>query len=489
MDDAIAFRSSARPLMTLWSAGDARAYGSLVWLEDKPVLTLFVEADNETALNVEKARISILEATKPPIQATIFGTVPKFGIITLEQCARYNVRVSHNTHTGRAIYELDFLPTAVWMGAAKDTVDGRIVNVVAGDTRLAGFFGSPGLKTYRDFDSEAKGAFDALNQPKVIWAVHGSDQHNVQLGETGWLLSLYTDSLETASSTEGHTLRSTVNITLHSPKPTKISEASHTLARIEEFLSTFSIEAFTFQFECYNADGLENITLVWRLGENRSVFKPPMRHQILVDLSDPATLKAVCNKWFLATPTVALSRWLFVRALRETDDGLARFVAVAQSFEVLGRELGSHGAMPKNQLQQAVELIKETLSGTFDKGFVARVTNLVQSSNHSSYRDVLHHMLIGVAQKLQLGSDDEIKQLCKDVSDTRNAVIHMTDSDKGKLENAFSRVNKLSFKLCFLYAVCQADQMRLNIPNINVFLLNNRNVRHGLPNEILDCEK
>lgn len=485
-DDAIAFRSSSKPLMTLWSVGDVQAYGSLIWLDGRPVLTLFIEVEEQIARDFDKAKLPILDATEPPIQATITGTAPKFGVITLERCARYNVRVNHNTRTGRAIYELDFMPTAVWMGAPKEAVDERIVSVVASDTRLAGFFGSPGLKTYRSFDPEAKDVFDALGKPESIWAVYGPDQHQIQLGDTGWLLSLYTDSLEGFSATEGHSLRSTVNVALHSPKPTTISQASHHLARLEEILSTFSIEAFTFQFERYSTDGFESITLIWRLGENRALFRSPMRHQILIDLSDPATLEAVCKQWFLASPTVSLSRWLFVRALRETDDGLARFVAVAQAFEVLGRELGPNNKMPKGRLRQAVELIREALNGKFEDGFVDRVVGLVQSSNKSSYPDVLHHMLSGVAQRLRLGSDEDVRRLSKLVADTRNAVIHMTDDDKGKLNEAFARVNKLSLQLCFWYAVCQADQMRLNIPDIGTFLFNNRNARHGLPNEVLE---
>jgi ApeA N-terminal domain 1 len=374
------------------------------------------------------------------------------------------------------------------MGEPKEAIDERIVSVVASDTRLAGFFGSPGLKTYRSFDPEAKDVFDALGKPESVWAVHGLDQHQIQLGDTGWLLSLYTDSIEGFSATEGHSLRSTVNIALRSPEPTTISQASHKLARLEEILSTFSIEAFSFQFERYDTDGFESITLIWRLGENRSLFHSPMSHQILINLADPATLKSVCKQWFLVSPTVSLSRWLFVRALRESENGLARFVAVAQAFEVLGRELGPNEKMPKDQLGQAVKLIREALSVSFEEKFIERVVSLIQSSNKSSYPNILHHMLSELAQRLRLGSDEDVRRFSKRVADTRNAVIHMTNDDKGNLNEAFARVNKLSFQLCFWYAVLQAEQMRLNIPDISVFLNNNRNARHGLPNEVLERE-
>ncbi|RWQ31933.1 MAG: hypothetical protein EOS21_31430 [Mesorhizobium sp.] len=484
--DAITFRSLTRPLMTLWSVGGTQAFGSLVWMDDKPILTLFIEVGEEVAHNFDNAKIPVLEATRPPIQATISGTVRKFGTVTLEQCARYNVRTSHNTRAGRVIYELDFLPSAVWMGAPTEAVEGRIMSVVASDSRLAGFFSAPGLRTYDSFAPETNAVFDALGQPEKIWAVHGPLQHEIPLGETGWLLNLYTDSLSTTSATEGHILRSTVNIGLHAPKLTSVSEASVQLARIAEIISTFSIEPFTFQFERYDSDGLESVTLIWRLGENRALFQSPMRHQILVDFSNAETLRSVCKQWFLASPTISLSRWLFVRALRETEDGLARFVSVAQAFEVLGRELGPHDSMPRSRLREAVGLIQDALKGKFEEKFVERVAGLAQSSNKSSFRDVLNYMLSMPVERLKLGSGEEVGKLCKLVSDTRNAVVHMTDNDKGKLNAAFSQINKLSLQLCFWYAVCQADHMRLEMPDIGVFLFNNRNARHGLPNELLE---
>ncbi|MEN5081823.1 HEPN domain-containing protein [Bosea sp. TWI1241] len=486
MEDAIAFRTLKRPLMTLWSVDGIQAYGSLIWSDEKPILTLVMEVSEQDTREFENADLPLLRATRPPKQTTISGISPKFGNITLDGCARYNVRLSHNYSSGRAIYELDFVPTTIWMGAPKDRVDGRVVSVVASDTRLAGFFGSPGLKTFRSFGSKAENAFKELGNPDTIWAVYGPEQIKIQLGATGWLLNVFTNSVEGSSATAGYSLNSTVDITFKSPEPVSVSEASRHLDRFEDILSTFSIEAFTFQFECYHTEGFESIALVWRLGERRSLFRSPMRHQILIDLSDPETLEAVCKQWFLASPTVVLSRWLFVRALRETDDGLARFVAVAQAFEVLGRELGPRDAMPKSRLKQAIALIQQALTGPFEDGFVNRVVGLIQSSNKASYRDVLHHMLGGVVERLHLGSDDDIKGFSKLVSDTRNAVIHMTDNDKGKLDAAFARVNKLSLRLCFWYAVLQADQMQLIIPDIRTFLFNNRNARHGLPNEVLE---
>lgn len=325
-----------------------------------------------------------------------------------------------------------------------------------------------------------------MNQPERIWAVHGPREHQVQLGETGWNLGVYTEAMESTSATEGHTLRSTISLAIQSTGPTTIQAAESVLARLEEIISVFAIESFTFQTKEYKADDFASIILIWRLGEDHNLFKPPMRHQILVDLTDANTLKTVCRQWFGAPETVSLSRWLFARALRETEDGLARFVAVAQAFEVLGRELGPHESVPKCRLKEAVALVRGALSGNFKNDFIERIAGLIQSSNQSSFRDVLHHMLTQAVAGLKLADVGDLATFSKLVSDTRNAVVHMTDDDEGKLTEAFARVNKLSLQLSFWYSVCQAHYVGLSIPNIKEFLLNNRNARHGLPNEVLE---
>jgi fucose permease len=118
--------------------------------------------------------------------------------------------------------------------------------------------------------------------------------------------------------------------------------------------------------------------------------------------------------------------------------------------------------------------------------FIERTVKLIQSSNKSSFRDALCHMLTQTVEGLKLGEVGNLSEFSKLVSETRNAVVHMSDNDKGQLNEAFARVNKLSLKLCFWYSVCQAHYTGVNIPNVGEFLFNNRNTRHGLPNEILE---
>lgn len=485
LEDVIDFRSQKQPVMTLWQIGDLQAYGSLTWEVNQPKLTLVIEAEAEPFADKDIAQIPLLVITKPPAQPNIIGKVRKFGTITLEHCPRTEVSTSYDIEKKRAIFELTLMPTAVWMGVPKEAVEGQISQVCVSDTRLSGFFEAPNAKSYFRFDNGMTNVFEGLNNPSRILAIEGPNEHKIEIGDTGWLLSLHTDTMEETSATNGHLLRSSVKLTIHSTNPTTIEESSKIVWKIEELISTFSIEPFNFEYEKYMTNKSECAVLAWRFGMDSSAFRPPMRHQVLIDFGDRDTLKNAFFQWFTGSPTLNLSRWLFVRALRETENGLARFIAVAQAFEVLGREFGPSSNISKTKLDKAIKLVSEALASEFEADFISRTIGLIRSSNRASYRDVLYHMLSGAVERLHLGTDDEVRKLSKNISDTRNSIIHMADDKQGKLQSAFDRVNKLSYQLCFWYAVCQADQMNLKVPDVGRFLYNNRNARSGLPNEAL----
>ena len=384
------------------------------------------------------------------------------------------------------MYRIDLLPTQVWLGSHMEHVEDQVFHVFVRDARLGGYLGTPGLTTHRIWDSEFKSALDALGSPDEVWALHHPREPSIALKGTPFSLTVSSDVETTFSSAGANSLRSLVKIALRSEEPTSISQASDVLHRLEQIFSVFALEPFSFQFKEFHGEASvpNSVSLVWQLGESRDDFHPPMRHQILVDLTDRQTLETICNSWFEASQVVKLSRWLFTRALRETDNGLARFIAVAQAFEVLGRELVIGSKMPKSRVKRAVEIVQKGLNGEFEAGFVDRVVSLIRSSNKTSYRDMLVEMISSASPEPQ----HDVLEFCKRVSDTRNAVVHMTTSSEAALSDAFKRVNKLSLQICFWYAVVQAHHLGIPIPNIVQFLFNNRNARHGLPNEMLESD-
>ncbi|MBA9063874.1 hypothetical protein GGQ91_003275 [Methylobacterium fujisawaense] len=480
------FRNEMDPIAAFWRIGDQQAYGSLVWRNGEPQLILVIELDEQPRPGFGEPDHPLFVLTRPPLQASIVGIIPQYGTVFLKRCARYNWRNLHNLVAGRELFELSFQPTEIWMGAEFEDTAENIISIGLQDTRLAGFFGNPGLTTLSPHDPNAEEAFRVLGSPESIWTFCGPAALNLSLGETGFSFALRTQALRGWAATTGATINSLISIDLYTEKAVIPQITLDISWKIEQIISVLSLEPFTFEYVFLHFSERSSVGLVWRYGEDRSIFKPPMQHQLLVDLANVENLALILDRWFRATEVEQLSRWIFVRALHETSDGLARFVSVSQALEVLGREFGAAEKMPKSMIKLAVAKIRAALSSDFEKTFIDRVAGLVGSSNKTSYRDVLTHMITQAAQRHFPEIVTQIPEFAKTASETRNAVVHMSSDDKAKLQAAFDRVNKYSLKLCFWYAVVEMHYIGIEMPNIRQFLFNNRNARHGLPNEVLE---
>lgn len=488
LEKVLEFRSRRLPISTYWRVGEHKAYGSLIWEQDTPNLQITFEAELDEEGREAVPDHPILRLTKPPLQPNIVGLSSPFGLVTLENCARYNVEKSSGALSNTVLYELTFQPARIWIGAELAEVRNDVSYSIAYDTRLAGFFGPPTLVKRYSRGEENQEMFSAFETASEIWAIHPSEAPVIKLGDTGFALRVSGTTTQSWSSTGGDTLRSITTVVTKPPEATTLEDCFQTLSKVEQILSIFSLESFSFQAPAFYTDDHQAIALVWALGKERDLFNPPMRHQILVDLADPENLQRICDAWFRATPIVELSRWLFCRAIAESDSGLSRFITVVQALEVLGREHGPTGGNTKADLKRAAKGIRKALSEEeFDESFIQRTVGLVQSSNKASFRDVLKHMVEPTIGRLGPDYSSEfVGEFCKTVAETRNAVVHMSDNNKGALTAAFDRVNKLSLFISFWYAMIQAELLDVPTPNAAGFLFNNRTARHGLPNEILE---
>jgi hypothetical protein len=59
IDKMMAFRSSKNPVMALWSIGDVSAYGSLIWMDNTPILTLSIEVTEDLSRVFDKDNLPI----------------------------------------------------------------------------------------------------------------------------------------------------------------------------------------------------------------------------------------------------------------------------------------------------------------------------------------------------------------------------------------------------------------------------------------------
>lgn len=479
--------SLADPVSTLWNVDSATVFGTLRWAENKPELQLFVEVALTEASSWGEVDHPVLNATKPPIQACVVGHCEGHGTITLEGCARYNVRGTSDHINGKTIYTLYFLPTRIWLGTLPADEKAPITGITLLDTRLGGYFRSPGFKSHYLSPDERADVFERLGTPEQIWCFHQDDGDPIKLGMTGFELKLASTISNSMSHTTGYGVQSVTRLDLKPREGAPREECERVVSQLQDLLTVFSLEPFSFLSITFYSDDSGPLTLAWQLGDWDKSFVPPMAHQILVDFTDQDVFRTACENWFGATETLGLSRWLYCKAIRETNNGMARFISVAQSFEVLGREFASaEKRVSKTERSNALAAIAKALEqvGTGEY-FATRIVNLVRSSNATSYPEVLKDMILPVAKILTPDHLEQAKSFCKLVADTRNNLVHMTD-DRAELDAAFARVNKLSLKLCYWYALVQAHHLGLPLNRAETFLVNNRTARHGLPNEVLE---
>lgn len=486
LEEILNFRDNKEPLFTSWNFGEYSNYGALIWRDGQPVLQLLLETVEKDILGNDKENVPFLVDTKAPLKATFTGVTTKYGTVTIGSCLRGTTNSSHNFATGNRTYHLEFFPENIWIGSSLDTLKNTATSVTARDARLVGFFGNPDLKTIMPFGEENKEAFDALGNPKEIWVWQGPNEWQISMGETGFSFGINTSAYSRSDSKSGYSVQSTVDIHVHSDEPTTIENFKKQLYKIEQVLSVYSLESFSFLSEEFFCSDHKSIALVWQLGEDQNLFTPPMHHQILANFTQRDIIQKIFDNWFTENKNIELSRWLFSRSLQETKSGLSRFVAVAQAFEVLGREIGPDSKVTKAEHKKRLKKFKALINGQFDQEFIDRATGLLTSSNSNSFKDVISYIIGNAVEYYSICKKEDIGDLCREISDLRNTIIHMSNNDKGKLNNAFSRVNKMSLRLSFFYAIVQAHLGEIPLEDIGMFLGSNRNARHGLDNEALE---
>jgi hypothetical protein len=256
------------------------------------LLLLFDNSEQERSL-----KHPLLLLTSPPLQPTIIGYLPELGTITLENCCQVDRQVSTNLQTGLRSYRLFLKPTAIWLGSQKSIVEQTLSCLSLFDGRLEGFFKSPGLVNYMWPSDETKAGFEALGSPTAIWAFHGDAFPKFEVEAEGFNVQIESAAVHSSSSRTGYALQALTKITVKLIKLANISDYMRVKTRLEQMLSIFSLEGFSFEVPIYEGEGC-SIALAWEWAQDTSLFTPPMQHQVLVDLSDKDVFAAICRGWF-----------------------------------------------------------------------------------------------------------------------------------------------------------------------------------------------
>lgn len=489
------FRSISTPISTVWKLDQLSAVGTLCWRDGTPELILIVELDQAELMRVKHLKHPWLDATKPPAKPRISAPSTSFGTLILDDCLQVNVRTRDSYVAGVSHCEIHLQPTRIWLGDPGRPETSSIHAISLLDGRLGGFFRFPGFDSYLVSADHHRELFDTLGEPEEVWAFKPHRGDPITFGKTGFKLRQVTRCFHGMSHTTGYEYTTIASLRLEPPPDTDRRTCEGIIYQLKNLLTVLSFEDFTFEVETYASEAHGTATLLWALGERGKKFDPPMTHEILADLHEPEILQRACDSWFDASEIVRLSRWLCCKAIRETDDGLARFISIAQALEVLGRDVApSSKLVDKPTRRKAVAAIKAALTDVgIDEAYSARLVQNAENSNSSSYADALHELMrpvelviLPVVRLSYPGEVESLADFAKLVSRTHNAVVHMTSDKRQDLEQAFHRIPKLSLLIGFCYAVIQAHMLGLPLTKAHSFLLSNRHLRHGLPNEVLD---
>ncbi len=489
------FLSLSTPISTVWQLEQLTAVGTLCWRDRCPELKLIVELDQTELLGTKELKHPWLDATKPPARPRISAASTNFGPLILDDCLQVNVRTSNSYVSGMSHCEIQLQPTRIWLGDPGRPETSPIQEISLLDGRLGGFFRFPGFDSYLVSADNHRELFDTLGQPEEVWAFKRYRGDPITFGKSGFKLRQVTRCSHGMSHTTGYEYTTVASLSLEPPPNADRRACEDIVYQLKNLLTVLSFEDFTFEVETYASEAHGTATLLWALGERGKKFDPPMTHEILADLHDPEILQRACDSWFDASEVVRLSRWLYCKAIRETDDGLARFISIAQALEVLSREVApSSKLVDKPTRRKAVAAIKAALTDAgIDAAYSARLVQNAENSNSTSYSDALIELMrpvepvvLPVAKLSYPGEVQSLADFAKLVSSTRNAVVHMTSDKRQELEQAFRRIPKLSLLIGFCFAVIQANLLGLPMTKANEFLMNNRHVRHGLPNDFLE---
>ena len=480
---------------TVWYCDGHACSGQFYWQAGSPFLKLTFPLQLSDRGNASGFNHPLLDITRPPRQPTFQAPSSSFGHLTLEKCAQLDFKSSSQYGDETAQGSITLRPSSIWLGDPGEENHRNVQEIELMDTRLGGFFRVPGFESYIVSPEAHPQLFNQLGDPREVWAFRDESDGAIQLGTSGFQLRLSSQVSGGMSHTRGYSQTTMVILSLQPETGVATSQAADdVIYRLENLLSTLGMGDFGFEVRSYLTDKSGRATRAWQLGNRGSDLDPPMSHEILADLSDPKILKRACDGWFDDTDVVRLSRWLDCKALRETESWIARFISVAQAFEVLAREMSPTAKLVTKQARRNAESAVEAAleEAEIDKVFAERILQGLRSSNVRSFPDALNDILktvenviLPVAKVSYPADVTSMEDFARLVAQTRNDLVHMNDN-RDRLDGAFARANKLSLLLCFSFSVVQANMIGLSLDHAHSVLVNNKNVRHGLPNHFLE---
>jgi len=168
---------------------------------------------------------------------------------------------------------------------------------------------------------------------------------------------------------------------------------------------------------------------------------------------------------------------LIFEALLIEESSTAKFLSVAQAWEIVGREESKAAPYDKGKFKKVCEEINKIIKYQLGEDAAKRMLELLRSSNRESFANFIQNMT-GKLPELALN------QVCQDVPAfvsavvrVRNVLTHMQGIKKMPIEVASYLSLFLTFKLIVLFCIHACVAMGLPLDNLGMMLANNSMAR------------
>lgn len=475
----------AEPLLGAWCVDGCadRHAGGLAIEDGRLQLKLFIEG--ATAHNNEWHHPT-LEAVRHK-QTTCIGFTSRAGKVTLLRCVQSDFNASLKPADGSALVELTLVPTQAWSGSALVDPTANYIDLSFTAVGLHNILANAHLESEIFLDAETtlnntlRQQLRAATKADDAYLVYKSRNPKTKINYRGKEFEI---EFSTSISNSGS---SYTGINIHSRDTIHIAASSATIDEylavkneIEQFLSILCVGKFVGQSTTVQRSTSDmGVELLWQLGHNdedaQTVERLP--HQVLTTLGQrPELTEAAVARWFEASEQRRIARGLVCDTLSETTFSNARFLALAQAWEIIGRELSSHLKHEKSLFTKACDEAADVLQRHLGPYTAGRLRGMLKSNNQPGFRKLVEECLKTAPQYAVSKLCDDATKFAKAVSDNRNLLTHFDfeEDEKDDLYRAFRASLYLTYKMTVLFCVLEAQWLRIPLDNLPTMLENNR---------------
>jgi hypothetical protein len=474
----------AEPLLGVWRVADcADQHAGVLAIEDAQLqLKLYIQGATHDG---KEYHHPTLDAVRAPKQTMCTGFTRRAGRATLLGCAQTHLSASVKLAEGSALIELTLVPTQAWSGSALLDPTASYVglsftaaglhNILANARVVPELF----LNAETTLNNALRQQLRAATQADDAYLIYKSRTPKATINHRGkeFEIELSTSISESHSSHAGINVQSQDTIHISAPSAT-IDELMAVKYEIEQFLTILCVGKFVAQSITVQRSTFDTgAELIWQLGRDEDVQTVErLPHQVLTTLGQrPELTETAITRWFEASDQRRIARGLVCDTLSENTFSNARFLALAQAWEIIGRELSTHLKHEKSLFTKACDEAAAVLQKYLGPDTAGRLWGLLKSNNQPGFRKLVEECLKAAPQYAVSKLCDDATTFAKVVSDTRNLLTHFDfeDDEKEDLYRAFRVSVYLTYKMTVLFCILEAQWLRIPLDNLPMMLESN----------------